>query len=356
MCSKIGAAQVAAASTCTGLSEPRWLPAEDVSGENLTVWEAGVRQRGSTSEITNVPRSRVRQSGSRRSLPLCRPSATQSRARCSSRRRSTRGVTLDHTANRTARGQLSACGVAGWRLHAAHVREGNSAHAGWRAAVLRSGVPFVRVSSWHARVHVTCIHVHMPHLLRRRCLCIPPGCLSETLLSFKNLNTQLAPAGKPALFAFRTTALDIESLIGLEEGIFGVVSYHGHREDVRDVHSDFVRDCYQQQQIELIPHFVTFNLYTNVVITHLPRGVRRRCPARRARRSSRSTTASKFCTSVPMVSGSFCGGLSSGLWLCQQRGRAAACGCAHPETRCKYLPPGSGQSMPPTAAKRCACI
>ena len=79
MCSKIGAAQVAAASTCTGLSEPRWLPAEDVSGENLTVWEAGVRQRGSTSEITNVPRSRVRQSGSRRSLPLCRPSATQSR-------------------------------------------------------------------------------------------------------------------------------------------------------------------------------------------------------------------------------------------------------------------------------------
>ena len=192
MCSKIGAAQVAAASTCTGLSEPRWLPAEDVSGENLTVWEAGVRQRGSTSEITNVPRSRVRQSGSRRSLPLCRPSATQSRARCSSRRRSTRGVTLDHTANRTARGQLSACGVAGWRLHAAHVREGNSAHAGWRAAVLRSGVPFVRVSSWHARVHVTCIHVHMPHLLRRRCLCIPPGCLSETLLSFKNLNPQHA--------------------------------------------------------------------------------------------------------------------------------------------------------------------
>jgi hypothetical protein len=85
--------------------------------------------------------------------------------------------------------------------------------------------------------------------------------LCETLLSFKNLNTQLAPAGKPALFAFRTTALDIESLIGLEEGIFGVVSYHGHREDVRDVHSDFVRDCYQQQQIELIPHFVTFNLY-----------------------------------------------------------------------------------------------
>ena len=117
MCSKIGAAQVAAASTCTGLSEPRWLPAEDVSGENLTVWEAGVRQRGSTSEITNVPRSRVRQSGSRRSLPLCRPSATQSRARCSSRRRSTRGVTLDHTANRTAIG----------------LREGNSAHAGWRA-------------------------------------------------------------------------------------------------------------------------------------------------------------------------------------------------------------------------------
>jgi hypothetical protein len=44
MCSKIGAAQVAAASTCTGLSEPRWLPAEDVSGENLTVWEVGRRR------------------------------------------------------------------------------------------------------------------------------------------------------------------------------------------------------------------------------------------------------------------------------------------------------------------------
>ena len=43
-CSKIGAAQVAAASTCTGLSEPRWLPAEDVSGENLTVWEVGRRR------------------------------------------------------------------------------------------------------------------------------------------------------------------------------------------------------------------------------------------------------------------------------------------------------------------------
>ena len=331
MCSKIGAAQVAAASTCTGLSEPRWLPAEDVSGENLTVWEAGVRQKGSTSEITNVPRSRVRQSGSRRSLPLCRPSATQSRLpgkMLLSQKINTRSDAGPHRKSDCERAtQLSACGVAGWRLHAAHVREGNSAHAGWRAAVLRSGVPFVRVSSWHARVHVTCIHVHMPHLLRRRCLCIPPGCLSETLLSFKNLNTQLAPAGKPALFAFRTTALDIESLIGLEEGIFGVVSYHGHREDVRDVHSDFVRDCYQQQQIELIPHFVTFNLYTNVVITHLPRSVRRRRLARRARRSSRSTTASKFCTSAPMVSGSLRRSLersmvvsatrtSCGVWLC----------------------------------------
>ena len=196
MCSKIGAAQVAAASTCTGLSEPRWLPAEDVSGENLTVWEAGVRQRGSTSEITNVPRSRVRQSGSRRSLPLCRPSATQSRLpgkMLLSQKINTRSDAGPHRKSDCERAtQLSACGVAGWRLHAAHVREGNSAHAGWRAAVLRSGVPFVRVSSWHARVHVTCIHVHMPHLLRRRCLCIPPGCLSETLLSFKNLNPQHA--------------------------------------------------------------------------------------------------------------------------------------------------------------------
>jgi hypothetical protein len=230
MCSKIGAAQVAAASTCTGLSEPRWLPAEDVSGENLTVWEAGVRQRGSTSEITNVPRSRVRQSGSRRSLPLCRPSATQSRLpgkMLLSQKINTRSDAGPHRKSDCERAtQLSACGVAGWRLHAAHVREGNSAHAGWRAAVLRSGVPFVRVSSWHARVHVTCIHVHMPR--------------------------------------------------------------------------NFVRP--------------------------------------------------------PRWSLAVCGGLSSGLWLCQQRGRAAACGCAHPETRCKYLLPGSGQSMPPTAAKRCACI
>ena len=128
------------------------------------------------------------------------------------------------------------------------------------------------VLAWHARVHVTCIYMPQALLVNGTGMSLDELGVEqlpvETYLSFKNLNSQLAPAGKPALFAFRTTALDIESLIGLKEGIFGVVSYHGHHEDVRDVHSNFVRDCYHQQQIELIPHFITFNLYTNVVITY----------------------------------------------------------------------------------------
>jgi hypothetical protein len=249
----------------------------------------------------------------------------------SSRRRSTRGVTLDHTANRTAIG----------------LREGNSAHAGWRAGGfmlhtceratqrMRGGELLCCGQVCRLCVLALGMHVYMSHAYMYTCRIYYAGAacafhrdvsLRRSFLS-KTSTRSTPPAGKPALFAFRTTALDIESLIGLEEGIFGVVSYHGHREDVRDVHSDFVRDCYQQQQIELIPHFVTFNLYTNVVITHLPRSVRRRRPARRARRSSRSTTASKFCTSVSMVSGSLRRSLersmvvsatrtSCGVWLC----------------------------------------
>ena len=89
-----------------------------------------------------------------------------------------------------------------------------------------------------------------------------------TLFSFKHLNLQLNPRGRPALFAFRTTPLSIEELIAAPGGVFGVVAYHGDAEDVQNVDGHHVRDAFQRQLIELIPHFVTFNLDTNVVVTY----------------------------------------------------------------------------------------
>ena len=57
-------------------------------------------------------------------------------------------------------------------------------------------------------------------------------------------------------------------MIACPAGIFGVIAYHGQNEDVQNVDSRFVRDSFHQYGIEVIRHFCTFNLDTNVVVTY----------------------------------------------------------------------------------------
>ena len=75
-------------------------------------------------------------------------------------------------------------------------------------------------------------------------------------------------AGRTNLFNLTKSSLHIRDLLRSEGGIFLVHTYHLHSEDIEEVDTDNIRDAMHLHGVEVVPHYVVFNMDTGVVMTY----------------------------------------------------------------------------------------
>ena len=95
----------------------------------------------------------------------------------------------------------------------------------------------------------------------------------DTRMIFGELQASLVDgakqAGRPRLFTLATSSLHIRDLVRSDAGgVFIVHTYHLHSEDIEDVNTDNIRDAMHVHGVEVVPHYVVFNMDTGVVLTY----------------------------------------------------------------------------------------